>query len=252
MTRPERDRIWTRDLDEPVWSSLPDSLPPALRPAADETPTGDLFRTYALLVADVLDEPGPEIVSLHCHDPFSPAAVAVHSVDGRLLDLVWHDGRLDAISAFPEGGPIVCAGVNSEVGLRTALQGTPLPDHHPPTVFAFRAREGRLNGIFAVDDELATERPEWAYRLGPVEATQNLKTSRSSLLMSEQGEEPLLRLTLDRRGTTNRSSVHFYIREDGSWIHGYASDTYKNAEGVIPLEELRLVPLGSDDPTSSP
>jgi serine/threonine protein kinase len=240
-------------LDAPAWSFSPTSVPAALRPAADRTPAGDIFLAHAILVADVLEAPGPEIISVHCHDPFSPAAIAIHTPEGQLLDLVWHDGRLESIAAFPESGLIVCAGVNSERAFRTSLYGTPLPTHHPATVFAYHGQSGRSDGIIAIDRTLATEPTEWAYRIDPVEATQRFKCSRDALLAIEREAGPILRLMLDLIDESD-GSVTFFIDRDGEWTRGYPNDGYRIAPERMPFEGLGLAPLtyGASSSNSSP
>ncbi len=171
--------------------------------------------------------------------PFSPAAIAIHTPEGRLLDLVWHDGRLTAVDSYPGTSTVVCAGVNSELNVGELGARTEHPEAAPLAVFAYTAQLDRDQGFIANNPDLATIPTLWIYTLLPFQACDTLKSTGSSLQLDTNGPAPLMRVLFDSAYNKN-GSVTFYISEDGAWKPGYANDAYRARDDVVPFADLEL------------
>ena len=228
------------DLTNPLWTYKA-QLPPQLRHAVQPTATGGHFLVRALAIADVLPSPGPEIISAHCHDPYSPSAIAIHTPDGDLLDLVWHDGRIYSVLPIPGTNRIVCAGVNSEAFWADRGYSIKNPHVHPCVVFAFDTITNAGARFISDSAGLATMRPAWYHALLPPEACDTLRTTPDTLRLEIGGDAPLIRVKFEAvRGT---GSASFYLSPDGELIGGFASDSYLLRDDLTTFEQLRLGPL---------
>lgn len=68
------------------------------------------------VLADVFpDLPGHEVIAIHSHVRWSPTAVRVYDLQGRVRFEAWHDGFIDSAHWLSGPGLLVCVGVNSEV-----------------------------------------------------------------------------------------------------------------------------------------
>lgn len=133
--------------DKPAWTAT-QHIPPALRYAARYRPEPDLFIFRKIYFMDVFpDEPGPELVSVHCYSPLSPCAIQIHRADGKLLSEYYHDGYITSLYFDPINTIMYAAAQNSDGKWTDRGEDTLPPEKYPIVVFAFRPQLGALQQV---------------------------------------------------------------------------------------------------------
>lgn len=154
--RAKIDRGWAWRPAYPMWSA-------AERPGEDRV---SLFRSNMIAFERVFPDdptPGPQIVSIARHLPFSPSAIAVHALDGRLLHKVWHDGDLQGLKWLPNQGHFIVVGLNSEVQWSDRERAIPfsIDSGSPCVVFAHKPEFDRVTGLIRPGCPRADVEPMW-------------------------------------------------------------------------------------------
>jgi len=234
--------------DHPLWTTAqPPLLPPGdYAERRQATPSLEL-----VLVEDVLaSEPGPEIVVVQNLYPYSPSAVRVFDLGGRLRYEAWHDGSLGQMHWLRGVGLLLLTGSNSEH--RWDELGLSLPSsRYPQVVFALQLRDGSIRAdrwlIAAGARDAETLR--WYRWLGPAEKLAPLVDPYGVFALPGAGWDPgkHVQLAVSCRwpgGEGTRATFTFLLDADGRVLERWDDDAYKArlaAGEVPPVSEYRLL-----------
>jgi predicted Ser/Thr protein kinase len=229
---------------DPVWTSAGTiALPPRMRYAIPSSQSTDAYELTHAWIEDVFpDLPGYEIIAFHRHSPYSPTAIRIYDLTGRLLYETWHDGHL--WDAYWMSGPrlIVATGCNSK-GSWFDLVGIKTNDIFPTIVFAIQPLPGVTNQTLSWPGFSGTVEPAWYLCVLPPEMS-NYTTKHSYISLGP----PSMNLSPERfvrfSITTTTSPKCSY-----SWVLDAFGDTvidYPSSGWVLDpnLPDRSLVKLG--------
>ena len=179
---PHTDELCIYDLTaydaEPIWTSAGTiTLPNELRYAAQCDKEHDAFEVIHVRIADVFpQEPGPEIIAFHRHNPYSPTAIRVYDLAGQLLYETWHNGHLYESYWMSEPGLLVATGCNSDgKWFDRGFEGT--TDLFPTVVFSIHPELGVTGKVLSWPGFTGTTDPAWYWCVFPSELSNFLKGS---------------------------------------------------------------------------
>ncbi|TVR99979.1 MAG: hypothetical protein EA423_11925, partial [Phycisphaerales bacterium] len=217
--------------------------------SADERPGENrraIFTSNQVFTARVFPksvEPEPQIITVSHHRPFSPTVIAVHSTDGRLLDEVWHDGRMYEIAWVERIASLVCLGQNSEVHWNDRVQEIPfeMDTGSPIVVFAYEPEHGRRSGLLRPGCQRSDVEPQWYRVLLATEEGLYLPRIRSAGYLTSMRDPDLLRvlslggeLSGGETGSPRTFAMVWGIKEGGLIVPHHEADITFAARQIDP------------------
>ena len=234
--------------DRPLWTTAQTPLLPPGDYAQRRQATPSL---ELVLVEDVLaSPPGPEIVVVQNLYPYSPSAVRVFDLGGRLRYEAWHDGSIGQMHWLRGADLLLLTGSNSEH--RWDELGLSLPSsRYPQVVFALEFREGsiRRDRWLVAAGARDAETLRWYRWLGPAESLAPLVDPYGGFALPGAGWDPGQHVQLAVScgwpgGEGTRATYTFLLDADGRVLERWDDDGYKArlaAGEVPPVSEYRLL-----------
>lgn len=225
-----------------LWSS-DDPARALIMPPKEDTTQSNAFAARRVIMADVFDTPGLELIAIHRNLAYSGSCIRVYDAEGAVLSECWHDGALwdvqwipnlpqDAGTTEVSKGLAIIAGVNSErtyaqMDLPAGKIGT-----NPPVVFALRPPRGKCRWLATPtmpDPEGNGDvRPEWYLYLSPSRLATNAFAEGVQVDRAAAGRGNLFRLAFNaaKQHPNSESLKHVF------WMFGLGGPTGDAAKPV--------------------
>ncbi len=225
------------ELQTPAWSSVGTiHLPPMLLPALEGT-TQEAYLLRAVFLEEIFPErPGPEIVAVHQHTPYTPSVIRVYDLAGAVLYEVWNDGHISDVHWVPGPRLLVAVGKNSD-GRWDERGAEPQGAVYPTVVFAVQPQISGEPQVLCWPGFEGTTQAAWYWCLWPPEISAFLAGGGHEFVEAPNRQyDP--RNTVQFSITTTTKSYAGY-----NWILDAAGDVVAEYETAAWAQEAALPPI---------